>query len=136
MHHLFIVSVFLHILAATILIGGAFFMRVLLHKYAARVGGLGDELRATLQKRWIHLMWNLILVLFLTGMFQMFHRLDTWDRTGHMLFGIKFLAFLGVVGVAVAVTKAKPEKRPGLIAINLVLGILILFLSAWLSRVA
>lgn len=136
MDYLFLVSVFLHITAATILIGGAFFMRVLLHKYAARQGGLSDELRATLTKRWIHLMWNMILVLTLTGVFQMMYRMASWKNTdAHGIFGAKFIVFLAVVGVAVAITKAKPEKRPALVALNIGLGIAILFLSTWLARV-
>ncbi len=137
---LFKTSVFLHVVAAVLLVGGTFFFRIVLHKYAERTGGLTDELKATLQKRWIHTSWNLVLVLLVTGVFQMFQRLEAWrDTAGHMIFGIKFLLFLGVVAVLAMVTASKGEKavrRPKLMLINIGLGVAIIGLSTWLARVA
>ncbi len=136
---LFNISVFLHVFAAVILVGGAFFFRIILHKYAQRAGGLSGELNATLQKRWIHLSWNLIVILTITGFFQFFQRADAWKGTaGHMIFGIKFLVFLGVIAVLTMITVSKGEKasrRPHLMMVSIGLGTIIIGLSTWLARV-
>jgi len=138
MDALLIASQALHVISAAILVGGAFFFRLLLHKYAQREGGLDDALRATLVKRWLHLAWNLIIVLVVTGLFQLSQSMAAWKgSSAHMIFGMKFLVFLAVVIVLALATTAhgpRAPKRPAYFLINVILGIVILALSAWLRR--
>ncbi len=132
------ISVGIHVISAALLVGGTFFFRVLLLKYAGRIGGLDDELKNTIGKRWIHVSWNLIFVMIITGFFQMFAVMDEWKTGGgslpHMIFGMKFLLFLGVLGFMALITKGNPEQRPKFMSVNIWLGVLILTLSAFLAR--
>lgn len=119
------------------LVGGAFFIRVILLKYANREGGLADALKDTVLKRWLHLSGSLLVVMLVTGLFNFTHKNEAWKAaegavSPHMIFGIKFLVYLGVV-VLVAVSAVATRKRPALLAANVILGIVIIFMSAWLS---
>lgn len=133
------VSLAIHVVGAALLVGGVFFFRVILIKYAKREGGLDDKLKEVLSKRWIHLVWSLLAVMLVTGVLQLVMLLDVWKDSStlpHMIFGAKFLVFLGIVAVTLMSTLARNngEKRQALLQINVVLGILILFLSVFLSR--
>ncbi|MBI5155414.1 hypothetical protein HZA57_09270 [Candidatus Poribacteria bacterium] len=142
MNTLLTLSQAIHVTCAALLVGGVFFFRVLLLKYACRHGGLSDELREALTRRWIHLAWNLLVVMLVTGLFQFTQSSAGWkgaegSPSPHMIFGIKFLVFVAILAVltlATTATGAKAGKRPRYLAINTALGILIVVLSAWLRR--
>jgi len=128
----------IHLAGAALLVGGLFFLRVVLLKYAAREGGLDDKLKQTVVTRWMHTAWGLLLVMLLSGGYNMMLKLDAWKgaeggASPHMIFGLKFLVFLAVGGVLLASGRARPERRPSLLTVNVVLGFLILLLSAWLA---
>lgn len=141
MNILLTLSTWIHVTSAVILVGGVFFFRFLLLKYAGRLeGGLSDELRGILTKRWLHTAGMLLLVLLVTGLYNMSQKNAAWlestaPLSPHAVFGVKFLLFLGVVGISVAATVPKmASKRPLLLTINAVLGLTIVFLSAVLSN--
>lgn len=137
MHSLLTVSHMIHLICAAVLVGGVFFFRVILLKYASREGGLDEKLKARLAERWIHLAWMILAVLIVTGGFQFMQLVGAYSSTSHMLFGIKMLAVLGILVVVGILTVAKSapwqQRRPALLAISVGLGLLVLLLSAWLS---
>lgn len=141
MNYLLTTSMFIHLVCAALLVGGGFFFRVLLLKYAAREGGLSDELKATLAKRWLHLAMMLLLTLLVTGLYQMSALSGTWKAgklpgmSPHAIFGVKFLVVLIVFGVVILASVAKSAALRGhLLVVNVVLGFIILLLSAVLSK--
>lgn len=137
----FFASRWLHITSAVLLVGGVFFFRVVLMKYAKRQGGLDPQLLATIGGRWIHTAFGLLLVLLVTGFYNMSVKLEAWrdpvdGMSPHMIFGIKFLVFLAILAntsMAAIPRGAWPQRRPMLLAVNVVLGLLVLALSTLLA---
>jgi hypothetical protein len=130
----------IHITCAALLVGGTFFFRIVLLKWAGREGGLSEALRNKLASRWIHIAGGLLLVLLATGLYSFTLRSESWkvgayDNTPspHMIFGIKFLIVLLIGGIIIAAAKLK-EKRPVLLLINAILGILVIGLSVWIVK--
>ncbi|MGF1573130.1 MAG: hypothetical protein ACFCU1_08665 [Sumerlaeia bacterium] len=139
-----ILSVWLHITSASILVGGVFYLRFIVIKYGQRTGGLSDELRKTYIGRYLHLSAMLMSVLLVTGFYNFFTKMAEWKTAPedalmapHAIFGIKFLAFLLYIGLVVITGTSKgvnESRRPKLLLVQAVLGLVILFLSAWLSN--
>ncbi|MDK2973326.1 MAG: hypothetical protein PWP23_3081 [Candidatus Sumerlaeota bacterium] len=135
-------SVWIHITCAVLLVGGVFFFRAILLKYAAREGGLSDELRDKLATRWLHVAGGFLLVLLVTGLYNFTQKNALWKASEgpvspHAIFGVKFLLFLAVVvvtGLAITAKGAKASRRKTYLTINVVLGLLIVFASAVLSN--
>lgn len=135
-------SLIVHVLCAALLVGGAFFFRVIVLKYAALTpGGMSDELRTSLVKRWLHLAMMLLLTLLITGLYQMAALSDEWKAgkypgmVPHMIFGVKFLLVLVVFLLVLTANVAKSAGlRSLMLTLNVVLGLLIVGLSVVLSN--
>lgn len=141
MNYLLTSSLFIHITCAALLVGGGFFFRVIVLKYAALTGGMTDELRETLVKRWLHLAMMLLLTLLLTGLYQLSAVMGVWKdgklpgMSPHAIFGVKFLLVLVVFGgVMLASATKSAALRANLLVVNVVLGIVILLLSVVLAN--
>lgn len=143
MNLILVLTTWLHISCASILVGGVFYLRFIVLKYGQRNGGLSEELRKTFISRYLHLSAMLMSVLFVTGLYNMFSKMAEWKLAPegsippHMIFGIKFLAFLLFIALVsfTAVSKGVNEsRRPKLLLTQALLGLVILFLSAWLSN--
>ena len=140
MNWLLTLSTWIHVTSAVILVGGAFFFRVYLLKYAAREGGLSDDLRNAITKRWLHGAFAFLLVLLATGFYNMSQKNALWkaSETGlspHMVFGIKFLVFCVVFALTIGGSVIKDHAKKKLfLTVNVVLGLVIVLLSAILSN--
>ncbi|MCB2153619.1 hypothetical protein KQI84_01935 [bacterium] len=138
MHALLTVSHIIHLIGAAVLVGGVFFFRVILLKYAAREGGLDDQLKDRIAGRWIHLAWMIIAIMIATGIFQFTQVYKDFTSVSHMLFGIKMLALVGILAVLGLLSVAKAgkwaQRKSALLTINVLLGLLMLLLSAWLIK--
>jgi len=141
MNWLLSLSTFIHVGCAVLLVGGVFFYRVLLLKYAARTGGLGDALRLTLYKRWSHASVGLLIVMLITGFYNLSQKNEAWKASDdfpspHMIFGIKFLLFVGYLGLTLVLGAKKnaPEStQRKMLTISVILGFIIVLFSAVLS---
>ena len=148
MHPVTTVAHIAHVLSAVVLVGGLFFLRVVLMRAAARSGGLSEDLREALARKWLHVAWGFFLILVVTGLVSLMPSLGAWKAptaatlfgasAPHLLFGLKFLLILGVGTVLFLLNQtlkpARRGRRPLLLAINLALGLSIVILSAWLRR--
>lgn len=135
-------SLIIHVLCAALLVGGAFFFRVIVMKYAALTpGGMSDELRATLVKRWLHLAMMLLLTLVITGFYQMAEVGADWKAGKHpgtspgMVFGIKFLVAMVIFALLLGANVVRSTAIRGhLLTVNLLLGMIVIVLSVVLSN--
>ena len=138
MSSLLTLSHIIHLMGAAVLVGGVFFFRLILLKYATREGGLDDQLKSRIARRWIHLAWMIIGIMIVTGLFQFTQVSAEFAPLSHMLFGIKMLVLLGILialGIlTVAKSNAWTQRKPTLLVINVVLGLMMLLLSGWLIR--
>ena len=136
-----VLSTWIHVTGAALLVGGIFFFRVVLIKYAKRECGLAPALLKRVGDRWINTAMGLMVVMLVTGLYNLSQKMEAWKgaATGlspHMIFGTKFLAFLAVWGVLIAAAIPKDSlraMRPKLLAVNVVLGLVIIALSSLLS---
>jgi len=130
---------FIHVICAVIAIGGTFFLHVILGRTAAREGGLDPSLKLTLARRWTRVMWHAIMGLVVTGGISLWNALagHVYGPRQHMLFGIKFLIFLGITTVLTILTVNTPwvqARRGKLLTVNVVLGVAIVLMSTLLRR--
>lgn len=144
MNILLVLSVWLHITCAAVLVGGVFYLRFIVIKYGQRTGELTNELRNIYISRYVHLSAMFLTVLAITGFYNFFQKNAAWKAASddallapHAIFGIKFLSFLLFIGLVVLTGTSKgvnESRRPKLLLVQALLGIVILFLSAWLSN--
>lgn len=135
-------SVWIHITCAALLVGGAFFLRFTVLKYGERSGGLTAELKTLLVNRYVHTGIGFLIIMLVTGLYNMTQNMAAWSASTstpspHMIFGLKFLGFLLFLGLVVfaGVSKGEKEKRrPMLLALTTLTGIVVIFLSVWLGR--
>lgn len=139
MNILLTLSTWIHVLCAAFVVGGLFYLRVVVLKYANREGGLSDDLRKVFLNRYIHTSFGFLIVMLVTGLYNMTQKSDAWSAaegiSPHMIFGIKFILFLVfaiIMGLAAA-SKKNDQRRVMFLSINTVLGIIIFLMSAWLS---
>jgi uncharacterized membrane protein len=130
---------FLHVFSAVVAIGGTFFLHVMLNRGAAREGGLDPALKTSLTRRWQRVLWHAIALLVLTGSINLWSAIagGVYGPRQHMLFGIKFLIFLGIVTVLTLLTVNTPwvqARRGKLLTLNVILGGLIILMSTLLRR--
>ncbi len=134
-----------HILAAVIVIGGTVFMRFVLMPSARET--LTEEqhaaLRARLMGRWKLVVMICIAALLVSGMFNFMTISLTKAQTQpmyHPLFGIKFLAALGVFFIASALTGRSAafaglrQKANLWMLVAAVLGITVILISGVLKN--
>ena len=136
----------LHICAAIVAIGGAFFMRVALMPAAKATldDATHDKLREALRTRWARIVHTCIAILLVTGGFN-FVMLALPPKVEpmpyHAIFGVKFLAAMGVFFVASVLvgrgegTAKMRANRAKWLTVLLVLAGIIVALSGVLHRV-
>lgn len=126
----------IHISSVIVLVGGAAFMRFVLMPAASN---LPEEAHRSLRK-WVTDKWKvfvhpLVGLILLSGIYNLVVRVTVVEPVWHGLFTVKLLLALYVLFVASAlVGRAKAlepmrEKSPKFLAINVVLAVLIVFLS-------
>lgn len=137
-----VLSRWLHVLGAVILLGGAVFISLVLTPAASAT--LDAEAQLTLRKavlqrwrRWAH---PLIALLLLSGLYNYYLQMSAHQGDGpyHMLMGIKILlALLLFVLISIAISsKERPKieaNRKTLLLINVVLGIGIVLIAGYLK---
>lgn len=145
---LFLLNRWLHLSAAIVAIGGALFMRAVLVPSVRAT--LTDEQRAALHEevigRWKLLAMISMAVLLVTGFVNFFMvslpaTKNDEEMAGlyHMIFGLKFMAALGVFFIASALTgKSKALEgiraaAPKWLAIVVVLGLVIVAMAGMLG---
>lgn len=135
----------LHIGAAIVAIGGAFFMRVALMPAAASTldDATHSKLREALRGRWARIIQTCIAILLVTGginfvMLAMPPKIEPMPY--HAIFGVKFLAAMGVffiasvlVGTGQGMAKLRANRAKWL-TVLLILAAVIVVLSGVLNR--
>jgi len=119
-----ILSRWVHVTSAIILLGGVIFARSVRH--------------AQLFKEYRALATTAIVALFLSGLYNLLTKANT-PKPYHMIFGIKFLLALHVFGVGLMSTRANVEEttRQRWLTGVALSGLVVTLLSAylrWLSR--
>lgn len=133
----------LHILSAITAIGGAIFMRLVLHPTVA--ANLTDEehmrLRAPLMKRWKMFVRTCIALFLISGLYNyMLVEMPLHEGQGiyHMLFGIKFLLALVVFFLAEALSASGTTfagikaKAPLYLGLLVFLAVIIVLISGYM----
>jgi uncharacterized membrane protein len=134
-----------HILAAVIAVGGTIFIRFVLMPTAAEVLGAEQHAaqRAAIMKRWQRWIMVCIALLLFSGLYN-FVTLSLPRARGvpvyHALFGVKFLAALGVFFIASALT-GRSKVFEGMRAhsrkwmtLNVILAVLVVLISGVLKN--
>ena len=144
--YILLITRWLHISAAIVAIGGAFFTRVALMPAAAST--LDDathaKLREALRARWSRVVQSCIAILLVTGgvnfvMLAMPPKVEPMPY--HAIFGVKFLAALGVFFIASVLVgrgqgfASMRANRAKWLTVLLVLAGIIVALSGVLNRV-
>jgi hypothetical protein len=141
-----LISRWLHISAAIVAVGGVFFTRLVLSRAAEHA--LPDEMHAQLREavrvRWAPVVHACIAVLFVTGAYN-FVVMALPPKINpipyHPIFGVKFLAALGVFFIAEALAgrgaafQGMRSRRPFWLVVLLALGGLIVLVSGVLNQV-
>ncbi|MDX1973157.1 MAG: hypothetical protein SFY68_11560 [Candidatus Sumerlaeia bacterium] len=144
MNYLLLLSTWLHVTCAALLIGGVFFLRFIIIKYGIRTKSLTPELKNLYISRYLHMAGMFLTVLTITGLYNLSVKSAAWKESvvegtlaPHAIFGIKFLVFLLFIGLVVftAVNKKLTDAgKSKLLLVQSLVGIGIIFLSAWLSN--
>lgn len=136
-----VISRFLHVATAIVLLGGSAYIRFVLLPAARE---LPDEfhhsLRARMIARWKFFIHGGILLLLVSGFYNYLavaQPVDAFRKQYHMLMGIKILLALGVFALAsILVGRSAREGRqtsaPRLLVMVLILGATIVGLSSYL----
>jgi uncharacterized membrane protein len=140
-----LISRWLHLAAAIIALGGAFFVRLALLPGARETLPATDEqkLRDAVRKRWAPLVHASIAVLLLTGFFNFYWmaiRPKVPPMPYHAVFGVKLLAALFIFFVAEALVGKGPgfskmrERRAGWLTVILITGGVVILISGALNQ--
>lgn len=135
-----IVMRWLHILSAIVMLGGAFFMRFVLHPVASATleASQLEALKTALKKAWQRVVHICILLFLVSGFYNyliVMRPRHQGQPLYHALFGVKFLLAMAVFLLAVLLTSNKPysaslrAKTPFWAAIVVALGIGIVVIS-------
>lgn len=138
-----VLAQWLHLSAAVAAVGGVFYVRVVLTKSLRALPPEQGRLVVKAAARRFHpVLWVAIAVLFVSG----FYNVATAAARGvadplyWRLLGVKVLLALVLFALALAVTLPAPalvnfqRRRPQVLAVNLALAAVILYLSAYLRR--
>ncbi len=131
----------LHLLAAVVGVGAVVFFRILL---LPSLGSLPPEQRsalvARLAPRFRLAVWLAIIVLIFSGVFNLLESPRLAEPAYRHVLEVKLVLALVLFSIALAATLPLPslnriqQKRPALLATNVVLGVIIILLSAYLRR--
>ena len=135
----------LHLLSAIVAIGGSFFLRfVLLPASQSLDGAQRQQLTDGVMKRFRPILWVSITVLFFTGLYNagmVAMRGGLVAAPAYLqLLLIKILLALVIFGIAFLLTapgdifSSLKTRRKQLLTVNVVLAVIVVFLSAYLRR--
>jgi uncharacterized membrane protein len=140
---LYTVNHWVHLASAIAALGGAMFLRFVVHpslqalKEADRA-----EFEHKLRRKSSAFVFHPLMVLIITGFINFIHAVNQGARgTYHMVFGIKFLLVMVLFGITMALivpseALAKFQaNRPRWVLVNVILGLTIVFLSAWMRMI-
>jgi len=125
----------LHITSMATLVGGMIFGRLVM---TGATNGISPESREALGDRAAMLYRPLVITAIcgslLSGIYKL---LSTTGHsfTYHLLFGIKMLLVLHVYATAILVVQPKNPRRARMMLSVIISGLLIILISAWLSRI-
>lgn len=139
-----VISRWIHILAIAVVVGGTFLIRQVVWPAAAslREAGGGEQLREQVQVRWRRIVHVAVALIIVTGFYNFYVAVAVYGRTGayHMVFGVKFLAAIALIFIAIALTSrgeafAPFRRRAGTwMGVNLLLAVVIILLSSVLKH--
>ncbi len=132
-----------HLIAATVVLGSAIYVwLVVLPAQSQLTGEAAEAFARSLRRRSTALSHGGLLLLAITGLINFTRRYSEGVPAFYqMIFGIKFLLFTLIFGITIALTipsdalKMFQDRRKHWIAINVLLGIIVLLLSAWLRMI-
>ena len=139
---LFIISRWIHVISAVIVVGGTIFVRFVLAPAGATLPEeVHEQLRSRLMPRWRKIVHACIGLLLLTGGVNLFVAISNHVKPMpyHAIFFVKFLMALAVFFLAIALTGTSPgfaslrAARKKWLAVMAVLGVLVIMLSGVLK---
>lgn len=137
-----LLSRWVHLLSAIVAIGGAIFTRFALMPAAAALPAEAHEqLRSRLMPRWRKLVHTCVGLLLVTGSFNFYMAIHDGVKPMpyHPIFGVKFLAALGVFFFAIALTGTSPgfaklrQNNKKWLGVQIALAVLVVLLSGVLK---
>jgi len=141
-----IISRWLHLVAVIVAVGGTVFIRLVLHPSAQ--AALDDEtrgsLRAVIIRRWARFIHVAILIIILSGVYNIVVVFPTLDQAlpYHPLLGVKLLLALALFFVATAITgksaafEGMRKQTPRWMTVNIVLAACIVLISNVLKNIS
>lgn len=131
----------LHLLAAVVGVGGTILFRIVL---LPSLSSLPSEQRAALvarlAPRFRLAIWLAIVVLVFSGVFNLLESTHLAEPAYRHVLEVKIVLALALFSIALLATLPLPslsriqQRRPALLATNVILGIIIILLSAYLRR--
>lgn len=122
----------LHVVAIIVLVGGAFFMRVVLHPSTrALPDDAARSLRADVIRRWFMVLRACMVVILASGFFNylvVMRPRHAGQSIYDALIGTKILLALAIFGIAEALVKKDP---PRWLTVNLLLAALLIGISSY-----
>jgi len=133
----------LHLVAVVVLVGGTILMRFAVHPASEQLEGEAKEtFRRALKRKMAMLVHSSILLVVLTGFYNFVRRAtEGIPMYYNIVFLVKFIAAIGAIGLAVALTvssdslKKFDERRAHWLTLSVLLGLLVILLSAWLRMI-
>lgn len=130
----------LHLSAAMVAIGGTIMLRLVIHPLVSKMEGeAGEEFQRSVRRRVTPLIHGSIAVLLVTGFVNMARVFEGGVPPLYIaLFGLKVLLAMAVFTIAVLLTVSSPAldafnaKRGTWMLLNIVLGLAVVLISAWL----
>lgn len=130
----------LHLTGAIVAIGGTILLRLVIHPIVSKMEGeAGEELRRSIRRRMTPLIHGAILILLITGFVNILRVLESGVPPLYTaLLALKILLALGVFTIAILLTISSPAldnfnaRRGTWLLLNILLGLLVVFISAWL----
>ena len=130
-----IIMRWIHISSMATLVGGIIYARLVMTPAVAKLSSdSGDELGNQAAAGYRPLVIAAMIGLVISGLYKL---LSTPGHTARyqMLFGIKMLLVLHVFAVALLVVKPDNPRRARMMTGMLISGLVIILISAWLSRI-
>lgn len=149
LHAAEIVSRWLHLTAVIVAVGGTVFLRLVLHPTvrAALPDDAAQALREKLIRRWARFVHTAILVIILSGIYNLIVQIPRHKAGGggmplyHVLLGPKLLLALILFFIAIALTgrsqtfEGMRKQRPRWMAINIAIAAVIVLISNILKNI-
>lgn len=129
----------LHLVAVVVLVGGTILMRFAVHPASEQLEGEAKEtFKRAVKRKMTMLVHSSILIVVLTGFYNFVRRAtEGIPMYYNIVFMVKFIAAFGALGLAVALTVSSKfdERRAHWLMLNVLLGLLVILLSAWLRMI-